>query len=61
VLLAVTKKPGQDVLMRGLHNVVYTCGAIRHGDQIILPYAVCDTFSNSATIKAAVFMQAVAN
>jgi predicted GH43/DUF377 family glycosyl hydrolase len=32
-------------------NVVYTCGAIRHGDQIILPYAVSDTFSQFATIK----------
>ena len=26
-------------------NVVYTCGAMRHRDQIILPYAVSDTFS----------------
>jgi predicted GH43/DUF377 family glycosyl hydrolase len=32
-------------------NVVYTCGAMRHNDQIILPYAVSDTFSNFATIK----------
>lgn len=32
-------------------NVVYTCGAMRHGNQIILPYAVSDTFSNFATIK----------
>jgi predicted GH43/DUF377 family glycosyl hydrolase len=32
-------------------NVVYTCGAMRHHDQIILPYAVSDTFSNFATIK----------
>jgi predicted GH43/DUF377 family glycosyl hydrolase len=32
-------------------NVVYTCGAIRHGERIILPYAVSDTFSNFATIK----------
>jgi hypothetical protein len=32
-------------------NVVYTCGAIRHGPRIILPYAVSDTFSNFATIK----------
>jgi predicted GH43/DUF377 family glycosyl hydrolase len=32
-------------------NVVYTCGAMRHRDQIILPYAVSDTFSNFATIK----------
>ena len=31
-------------------NVVYTCGAMRHGDLIVLPYAVSDTFSNFATI-----------
>ena len=40
-------------------NVVYTCGAMRHGDQIILPYAISDTFSNFATIKIAALMQAV--
>jgi hypothetical protein len=38
-------------------NVVYTCGAIRHNDQIVLPYAVSDTFSNFATIKIAALMQ----
>jgi predicted GH43/DUF377 family glycosyl hydrolase len=32
-------------------NVVYTCGAMRHNHQIILPYAVSDTFSNFATIE----------
>ena len=32
-------------------NVVYTCGAMRHGDQIVLPYAISDTFSNFATFK----------
>lgn len=42
-------------------NVVYTCGAMRHGDQIILPYAVSDTFSNFATIKITALMQAVAS
>jgi predicted GH43/DUF377 family glycosyl hydrolase len=41
-------------------NVVYTCGAIRHRDQIILPYAVSDTFSNFATIKIADLMGAIA-
>jgi predicted GH43/DUF377 family glycosyl hydrolase len=41
-------------------NVVYTCGALRHGDQIILPYAVSDTFCNFATIKIAMLMQAIA-
>jgi len=34
-------------------NVVYTCGAMRHNDQIVLPYAVCDTFSNFSTIRIA--------
>ena len=42
-------------------NVVYTCGAMRHGDRIILPYAVSDTFSNFATIKIADLMKAIAD
>ena len=42
-------------------NVVYTCGAMRHGDQIILPYAVSDTFSNFATIRIADLMRAIAD
>jgi predicted GH43/DUF377 family glycosyl hydrolase len=37
-------------------NVVYTCGAMRHKDQIILPYAVSDTFSTFATIKIATLL-----
>ncbi len=32
-------------------NVVYTCGAMRHGDRIILPYAVSDTYSNFSSVK----------
>lgn len=40
-------------------NVVYTCGALRHRDQIILPYAVSDTFSTLATIKIAALLQAL--
>jgi predicted GH43/DUF377 family glycosyl hydrolase len=38
-------------------NVVYTCGALRHRDLIILPYAVSDTFSNFATIPIAALLQ----
>ena len=38
-------------------NVVYTCGALRHGDLIILPYAVSDTFSNFATIRVKALME----
>ena len=40
-------------------NVVYTCGAMRHNDQIILPYAISDTFSNFATIKISALIQAL--
>lgn len=40
-------------------NVVYTCGAMRHNDRIILPYAVSDTFSNFATIEISALMAAM--
>jgi predicted GH43/DUF377 family glycosyl hydrolase len=40
-------------------NVVYTCGALRHRDRLILPYAVSDTFSNFATIKISSLLQAL--
>jgi predicted GH43/DUF377 family glycosyl hydrolase len=41
-------------------NVVYTCGAMRQGARIILPYAICDTFSNFATIEIATLIAAMA-
>jgi hypothetical protein len=44
---------------RYVPNVVYTCGAMRYNDQIILPYAVSDTFSNFATIKISVLLEAM--
>jgi len=40
-------------------NVVYTCGAMRHGDHIVLPYAISDTYSNFATIKIAALLKAM--
>jgi predicted GH43/DUF377 family glycosyl hydrolase len=40
-------------------NVVYSCGALRSGDHIILPYAVSDTFSTFATIKIAALKEAL--
>jgi len=40
-------------------NVVYTCGAMRHGQQIILPYGVCDTFTNFAVMPIAALLQAL--
>lgn len=41
-------------------NVVYTCGGMRHGNKIILPYAVSDTFSNFATINTSALLRAMA-
>jgi predicted GH43/DUF377 family glycosyl hydrolase len=41
-------------------NVVYTCGALLHGDRIVLPYAISDTFSNFATIKIEALLEALA-
>jgi len=32
-------------------NVVYSCGAMKFGNRIVLPYAVSDTFSTIATVK----------
>jgi predicted GH43/DUF377 family glycosyl hydrolase len=40
-------------------NVVYTCGAMRHNELIILPYAVSDTFSNFATIKISALLNSL--
>jgi predicted GH43/DUF377 family glycosyl hydrolase len=40
-------------------NVVYTCGAMRHHDKIIFPYAVSDTFCNFATIDIASLMKSM--
>jgi predicted GH43/DUF377 family glycosyl hydrolase len=40
-------------------NVVYTCGAMRHNDQIILPYAVSDTFASFATIEISALLDAM--
>jgi len=42
-------------------NVVYTCGAMKHNDQIILPYAVSDTFANFATIRISTLLNAMQN
>lgn len=40
-------------------NVVYTCGAMKHNDQLILPYAVSDTYSNFATIRISALLQSL--
>jgi predicted GH43/DUF377 family glycosyl hydrolase len=38
-------------------NVVYTCGAMRHNERIVLPYAVSDTFSTVSTIEIAALLR----
>jgi predicted GH43/DUF377 family glycosyl hydrolase len=40
-------------------NVVYTCGAMTHNNQLILPYAVSDTYSNFATIQISALMRSM--
>lgn len=37
-------------------NVVYSCGAMRHGDLIALPYAVSDTYSNFTTMNISMLL-----
>ncbi len=32
-------------------NVVYTCGAMRVGERIVLPYAISDTYSTFSTVR----------
>jgi predicted GH43/DUF377 family glycosyl hydrolase len=52
-------RPEQSERQGYVPNVVYSCGAMAHNDQLILPYAVSDTFSNFATIEIPALMQAM--
>jgi predicted GH43/DUF377 family glycosyl hydrolase len=40
-------------------NVVYTCGAMRHKERVILPYAVSDTFCTFATMKIPALLESL--
>jgi predicted GH43/DUF377 family glycosyl hydrolase len=40
-------------------NVVYTCGAMRHGNQLILPYAISDTFCTFASVEIPALLDAM--
>ena len=40
-------------------NVVYTCGAMRQGSRLIVPYAVSDTFSTVGTIEIDALLKAL--
>jgi predicted GH43/DUF377 family glycosyl hydrolase len=52
-------RPGRSTREGYVPNVVYTCGGMRLNDLIILPYAVCDTFSNFATIEISALLRAM--
>jgi predicted GH43/DUF377 family glycosyl hydrolase len=43
--------PREDEREGYVPNVVYTCGAIIHNDELVIPYAVSDTSSGIATVK----------
>ena len=40
-------------------NVVYTCGAMRQGGRIVMPFAICDTFSVFGTIEISALLRAM--
>ena len=43
-------RPTEDERQGYVPNVVYTCGALLHGDQLILPYAYADHATSFATV-----------
>ena len=42
-------------------NVVYTCGSLIHGSQLILPYAMSDKASSIATVQLEELLRALSN
>ena len=48
-------------MLQPVPDVVYTCDAMRHRDQINLPDAISDTFSNFATIKIADLIRVISS
>ena len=40
-------------------NVVYSCGAMRHGDHLIIPYAVSDSYTSIATVAISELLAAM--
>jgi predicted GH43/DUF377 family glycosyl hydrolase len=40
-------------------NVVYSCGGMKFGGRIVLPYAISDTFSTIATVKIDKLLEAL--
>ena len=52
-------KPNESEREGYVPNVVYTCGAMRHKERIILPYAVSDTFCTFATMKIPALLESL--
>ncbi len=52
-------RPEPDERQGYVPNVVYTCGAVRLGPRIVLPYAVSDTFTRFATVEIAALLAAM--
>lgn len=46
-------RPAPDEREGYVPNVLYSCGALLHGENIILPYAVSDTSSRFAVVPLA--------
>jgi predicted GH43/DUF377 family glycosyl hydrolase len=44
-------KPSEDEREGYVPNVVYSCGALLHGRELILPYAMSDSATNFATVS----------
>ncbi|MDH5681755.1 MAG: glycosidase, partial [Spirochaetota bacterium] len=42
-------------------NVVYTCGAIIHKEELIIPYAMSDTMSGIATVSVKKLLKSLLN
>jgi predicted GH43/DUF377 family glycosyl hydrolase len=43
--------PEEDEREGYVPNVIYTCGALRHGGELILPYAISDQLTIIASVK----------
>ena len=44
-------KPNENEREGYVPNVVYTCGALLHGGQLVIPYAMSDSVSSIATVS----------
>jgi hypothetical protein len=51
--------PGLDERDGYVPNVVYSCGALLHGDHLIVPYAVSDSHTSVARVKIVDLLQAL--